>query len=294
MSTIAVFGLGGFLGAPVLEALQSSTFAAKVNFPILAITRDDSKYKSTEKVKYIKADTVKDADHLIKELSGVDAILELLGPDPEVFAATEKIAAAVKPKVYVPSQFGVDVDQSQEIFPGFLGLKLDHSQKLRSAGVKVVDIPTGLFGTKDSFVEHIAPLVGADAEKKQVTYLGSPKNEFSYSILSDIGNVVAAVATTDPSKLSDKLRVHSGSISQEEIVAKYASAKLIKLDAKEVSQEDALAEAKKVWSEGFNPEKFIYYLQAIISQGKEKGLWFTKDDNEVVNPGQSAWKWTTI
>ncbi|PVH14832.1 uncharacterized protein CXQ87_005108 [Candidozyma duobushaemuli] len=294
MSRIAVFGLGGFLGAPVLEALESSSFSDKINYPVLAVTRDDSKYKSTDKVKYVKGDTAKDVDALTKELSGVDVIISLVSPSPDLNAAIEKIAAAVKPKLVIPSQFGVDIEESQQVFPGFLGIKQDHSKKLRDAGLKVVDIQTGLFGTADSFVEHIAPLVGANAETKQVKYLGSPKFEFSYSILSDIGKAVAAVATSNPSSLPDQLRIQSGTISQEAIVAKYGKSKSIEFSATEVSKEDALAEAKKVWAEGFDGSKFLYYLQAIISQGEEKGLWFTKDDNEVVNPKGASWKWTTI
>lgn len=292
MSKIAIIGLGGFLGAPVLESLQSSTFADKVSFPILAVTRSEK--ESTDKIKYIKADLVNDIELLSKELAGVDTIVELVGADPTLFAATEKINAAVKPKLFVPSQFGVDVDEALEVLPGFLGLKLDHSNKLRAEGVKVVDIPTGLFGTAEGFAEQAAPIVGVDVEKKLVTYLGSPKNEFAYSILSDIGNVVAAVATGKPSSLPDKLRVQSGSVTQEKIVAQFSKSKLVELSVKEVSEKDAFAEAQKVWEQGFDGNKFLYYLNAVISQGKDKGLWFTKNDNEVVNPKESLWKWTTI
>lgn len=295
MSSIAVFGLGGFLGNPVLESLQQAPFADKVKFPILAVTRDTSKYTSTDKVKYIEGDVVNDRDAVIKELQGVDVIVELVGPDPSVFAATEKVAAAVKPKLYIPSQFGVDIAQSQSTLPGFLGLKTDHSTKLRDAGLKVVDIVTGLFGDKDSFVTHTSAIVGVDESAKKVTYLGSPKNHFSYTILSDIGKTVAAAAVSpNPSELPDLLRVNSGTISQEELVAKFEAAKSVKLGVKEVSAEEALAEAKKVWAEGFNGNKFLYYLQVLISQGKEKGLWFGDNDNDVVNPSGSAWKWTTV
>ena len=88
--SVAIFGLNGTLGAPTLNAIQT-TFADKFLFPVLAVTRDTSKVTSTDKVKYIKGDYINGTSELAEQLKGTDVIIELVSPNPELFAAIETI-----------------------------------------------------------------------------------------------------------------------------------------------------------------------------------------------------------
>lgn len=295
MSSIAVLGLNGALGQHVLDALES-IFASKVKFPVLAVTRDPSKYTSTDHVKYIGADYTSGGADLAKQLAGVDAIVSLVGVDPTVFKVLEEVVTQVKPKVYVPSQFGVDIDDSHKVLPGFLGIKKAHSDAVRKSGVKVVDIPTGGFAAKGTFLYEYVNHVGADPQTKKVVYRGSPDQDFSFSTTTDVGRVVAAVAVhPSPSELPDKLRVQSGLLTPKKVVERYEQTHDVKFEVEKViSKEDALKEAEAIWAEGFDGAKFMYYLQALISQGEDKGVLFSTNDNELVNPKGSLWKWESF
>ena len=46
--SITIIGLNGFLGKPVLEAINSGIFDDKINFPIKAITRKEPETKMTK------------------------------------------------------------------------------------------------------------------------------------------------------------------------------------------------------------------------------------------------------
>ncbi|SGZ48812.1 CIC11C00000000103 [Sungouiella intermedia] len=289
--SVAVFGLNGALGQPTLEAIKSPVFADKFQLPILAVTRDASKYTSDEHVKYITGDYLSGKDALVKELNGVDAIVELLHPDPALFAAVEAIVGEVKPKVFIPSQFGVELEKAREVFPGFLALKSDHSDNVRKSGIKVVDIYTSFFA-QGRWLYEVVGHVGGDLETKTVTYFGSPDTKVAFSSLTDIGRSIASLITKPASELPDKVRIQSGEVSLGEIIKRYEETHDIKFTEKVVPLDEALANAKEVWAKGFDPSKFLYYLQVISASGVDKGASFSQNQDELVNPGGSLWTWS--
>lgn len=291
--SIAVFGLNGTLGKPTLEALKSATFADNFQFPVLAVTRDASKYKSDEYVKYITGDYIGGKDALIKQLIGVDVIVELIHPEPELLASLEAIAAEVKPKVFIPSQFGTDVKAAADIFPGLFQIKTDHSNSIRKLGIKVVDISTGFFA-EGAWLYDIAGHAGIDADTNTVTYFGSPDKKIAFSSLGDVGRVIATVASKPASELPDSLKVQSGEVSFGEIAKRYEENHNVKLKVNSVSEADAAAEAKKQWAQGFEPSKVLYYLHYVASAGVDKGVSFSANDDEYVNPGEKLWKWANF
>lgn len=297
MASIAIFGLNGTLGKPTLEALKSDTFAPKVKFPILAVTRDASKQTSDKYVKYITGDYNEGGDKIIEELKGVDAIVELFSPSPAVNAVLEKVAAAVKPKVYIPTQFGCVIEEADKTFPGFLGIKSGHSNNIRKiSGVKVIDIYNGLF-SGGAYLREVVGLVGVDPLTKTVTYFVDPELKFSHSSLVDVGKVIASVVTNaKASELPDKLTINSGYTTPAEVVKAYEESHNVKLEVKPtVPKDEVLKGAEAEWSaNGFQPSKFLYYLQVLSSLGPGGGVTATKSDNELVNPGESLWKWDSF
>lgn len=286
--TVAIVGLNGFLGKPVIHALESDTFVDKVSFPVKAVTR--SPKPSTDRIQYVKGNIGSgDVDSLAQELKGVDVLVELTGGNPELFSGFEKLVASVKPKLVIPSQFGTELDKSDKIFPGFLGFKQDHSQALRKTGAKVVDIITSLFAAPSSFLYEIVAHLGINASANEVTYLGRPEQKISISRIEDIGYAIVSVASKKPSELPDKVRVQSQVITQQDVVKRYEETHNVKLRVNYVSAEDALKAGQAKYAQGFQFQDFLYYLNVLASQGV--GVYFTENEDEIVNPGEKLWKW---
>lgn len=289
--TIAIIGLNGYLGKHVLNAINSGVFDSKIQFPVKAITRKEGS-QSTDKIKYIVSpETSPDDANLIDSLKGVDAIVELTGPNPELFSKIEKIVEKVKPKLFIPSQFGTDIGQVDTYAPGFLALKTQHSQAVRKLGIKVVDIITALFAVPGAFLYDWVGAAGIT--EKGVNLIGDIDQKFHVSKLEDVGNVVLAVATHQPySDLPDTIHVASEVITVKDVIDRYEKSKGIKLDIiSKKSAEEGKKEFVDKLNAGFNPNDFVFYLQVIVAQGLDKGLYFSKLDNELFNPNESLWKW---
>lgn len=289
--SVAILGINGTVGEPLIESIQSETFASKFQFPILAVTRDPSKYTSTDKIKYIEGDYVNHAA-LAEKLNGIDVIVELLHPDPVLFGKIEKLVAAVKPKLFIPSHYGMDLPKVNKIFPNFLGLKTAHSANVRALGIKVVDVYTSFFSER-GWLEDIVRQVGIDTESKSVTYFSSPDAPFSYTAITDVGRTVAAVISLPISELPDELRVESGKLTPAEVVKRYEETHNVKLEVKgTVPRDEVIKKAKEEWAKGFDESKFFYYLQVVASLGEGYGANFPETDRELINPGESLWTWT--
>ena len=289
--TIAIIGLNGYLGKHVLNAINSGVFDSKIQFPVKAITRKEGS-QSTDKIKYIVSpETSPDDANLIDSLKGVDAIVELTGPNPELFSKIEKIVEKVKPKLFIPSQFGTDIGQVDTYAPGFLALKTQHSQAVRKLGIKVVDIITALFAVPGAFLYDWVGAAGIT--EKGVNLIGDIDQKFHVSKLEDVGNVVLAVATHQPySDLPDTIHVASEVITVKDVIDRYEKSKGIKLDIiSKKSAEEGKKEFVDKLNAGFNPKDFLFYLQVIVAQGLDKGTYFSKLDNELVNPNESLWNW---
>ena len=111
-ASIAIIGLNGFLGKHALNAINSGIFDSKIQFPIKAISRKEGS-TSTDKIQYIVSpETSAEDAHLIESIKGVDAIIDLTGASPEASAKVQKLVAKVKPQLFIPSQFGIDIKLS--------------------------------------------------------------------------------------------------------------------------------------------------------------------------------------
>ena len=105
--------------------------------------------------------------------------------------------------------------------------------------------------------------------------------------------MVLAVATHQPySDLPDTIHVASEVITVKDVIDRYEKSKGIKLDIiSKKSAEEGKKEFVDKLNAGFNPKDFLFYLQVIVAQGLDKGTYFSKLDNELVNPNESLWNW---
>ncbi|KHC34488.1 putative oxidoreductase [Candida albicans Ca6] len=292
--SITIIGLNGFLGKPVLAAINSGIFDDKINFPIKAITRKEPETKH-EKIEYVVSEINEESikTTLSQKLSGTDVIIELIGPNPEAFANIEKLVGAIKPKLFIPSQFGTDIPKVDEYAPGFLEIKTQHSENVRKSGVKVVDIITSLFAVPGAFLYEWVGSTGINAEDKTVKLIGDINQQFDISKLEDVGKAVLSIATNpNPRELPDTIRIGSDRITVKDVIDRYSKDHNVELKiVSEQSAEDAKKEFTESLKAGFDGGKFLWYLQVIGAQGLDKGLLSSKLDNELVNPGESLWKW---
>ncbi|KAK6460613.1 hypothetical protein DFJ63DRAFT_320772 [Scheffersomyces coipomensis] len=289
--SVAVIGLNGHLGKPVLEAINSGKFDDKIAFPIKALTRKEQ--ASTDKIQYITTEINDETvSSISKSLEGTDVIIELVQPSPDLFATIEKIVKEVKPKLFVPSQFGTDLIQVDKFAPGFLGLKTQHSENVRKFGIKVVDVITSLFAVPGGFLYELVASVGVDTATKTVVQRGEPTDKFSITKLEDIGFTVVSLITLPIDKLPDTLRISSDVISFQDVIDKYEKSHDVKLTVtKTISKEQTLKDLQEKYATGFEFKDFFFYLHSIAALGLDKGLYYSEVHNELVNPGEKYWKW---
>lgn len=287
---IAVIGSNGFLGKPVLAALTSDTFSKKISLPIIATTRSVKDKASSNKLKYVEADlSESNLDNLYDIFKGIDVIVELTSPNQKVFSVIEKIVAHVEPKLFIPSQFGNDLEFTDKYLPGFSSLKTEHSANARKAGVKTVDIIAGFFVIAGQVVGHL----GIDTEANTVTFRGDPDLKLAISKLEDVGNTIASLSTSSSySNIPDKVRIYSFLASNRDIAKEYESFNNVQLkELPPISKAESLKEGQERFAKGYKPSDFFYYLGIIASQGVDQGLAFSSNERELVNPKESVWKW---
>lgn len=289
--SVAIFGISGTLGDALLEALQSSIFSDKVQYPVKAISRKER--VSTDMVQFVSTD-LNEIDKLATQLKGVDVFIELLGPSPDTFGNVEKIIAQVKPNIFIPSQFGLDLGAVQKWLPGFLLMKTDHSENVRKMGVKVVEVVTGLFATPGTFLYEWVGAAGIDPEKKTIEQRGDITSRFAFCKVEDIARSIVSAVTKDRLALPDKLFIQSGEITFKDVIDRYEKVHDVKLlTISTESKEEAVATLKGLWnSEGFVYDRFFYYLQVVVAAGLNEGARFSLNHDELVNPNESLWKWS--
>ncbi|ODV60630.1 NAD(P)-binding protein [Ascoidea rubescens DSM 1968] len=290
---VAVFGINGSLGSVTINALTSAPFADKIALPVIAITRDNSKETDTDLVVYKQAEVKPDAPakELTDILKGVDVLLNVGSVANSNDRTLDAILKAGTIKLYVPSQFGLDLVATQSYFPNFLSIKTDHTNKARSLGIKTVDVITSLFAQSGKFLYEWIGSAGYNPATQTATFIGDPNLKSAISKLEDIGKALASLSIKDPQTIPDTVRIYSDLASQEDIVKRYEETHNVTIKREGISKEEGLKKAQALLAKGFNFNDFFLYLQVAASQGVDKGLLFSSDDREFVNPNESLFKW---
>jgi hypothetical protein len=289
--TVAVYGLNGVLGIHIINALLSEPFISKIKIPIRLITSSDKRIVDSDKVEYVK---VSDSADLKKAFEGIDVVINSNNFPNSVAPELIDALVANKVKLYIPSQFGTDLTTAGKDFPGFLDFKDSHSKAARDAGIKTVDIYTGLFHPADEkFFGSKFQVLNFDPDKKEVDIIGGESTLINPSFLPDVGKVVAALVTKDDhASIPDSIRTYSDRVTLGDLVAHYERVNSTTLTKKYIDPQELIAEAKKKF-ENFSFDDFLLYLQAFIAGGEGKGIIFEQNnDREFINPGESLFKWT--
>lgn len=291
MTSVAIIGINSVVAPDLLKALTGDVFAGKFQYPIKALTRSTEGKTNTDKVQYVAAD-YNDADLVVKTLSEVDVIISLVTVDPTLLKRIEPLVIAAKPKLYIPSQFGVEVKTVRTYIPGLVDMKDDHSENVRAAGIKVVDFYTGFFASPKSWAYEIVAHFGIDAQKKEYTVRGDYDTPITVTNLKDLGLAISAVASQPAKDWPEQLRVESDKATFRDVVERYEKDHNVKLTkAGEFTKEETLATMLEKLKT-FTMADFIFFLHTVASQGRDRGVSFTRNDDELVNPGQKLWQWS--
>lgn len=230
---------------------------------------------------------------MLDALKGFDVVISLVnvpaGPNNEILASV----IANQPKLYIPSQFGCDVEATQADFPGFLSIKSDHSNAARAAGIKTVDIASTFFYDGETFIGIPVPFY--PIKDNSIEIIGEENAEVQFSNFKDIGQVVAIASTyPDYSKLPDKLRIYSDSTTVGALIEKYEKKNGVKLSVSHKDFASTFSTLKENHAKnGVDWTQFVTYLNLIQISGDGKGAIFTSEnEREFINPNESLFKWS--
>ncbi|CAI7607297.1 unnamed protein product [Penicillium pancosmium] len=272
---VAIAGATGHLGRHVASAFLSPFFRSKFSDIILLSRKEAScidGFESTTNYTVRKYDE----DNIAKALEGVQVLVNTVGPSGHSFK--EKLLQALpqtEVQIYFPSEFGVD-----HYVHDFAHLEWDQKKKHFAMcqqlipDMKVCRLFCGLF-----LEDSIGPWFGFDTKNGKYESIGPPDRLISFTSLGDVGKAVAALATLPSDLAPSTIHVGGDTRSISEIASIMGAA-----GAGEIEEKTA-----KLSSDPAD------YLRFLAGEDKidhtDAGL---GDDNELVNPQQLLWEWTTL
>ncbi|KAF5093840.1 hypothetical protein D0Z00_003828 [Geotrichum galactomycetum] len=282
--TVAILGINGVIGIHALNAFLSPTFSSLFTLPIRIVTRDPSKIKAAvpaitdQNVKFYTAN-IATGEGLATVFEGVDVIINILGVEVPHTAVIEA-AAAAKPKLYLPSEFGSDIPAAGP-YKNLFKVKTDVVDLARSKGLKTVSIVTNAFS---EWLLVVPPFAGVNfPEAGQFQYYGNDNVEVDTTSLVDVGKVIASVASKDPASLPDYIRVAGDVVSPRKISEAYTAATGQKLTDVALPLEEIVIPAREIAKEGpKSGNDFLIGLRGVLY---DHYMVSTHEHNEFVSKG---------
>lgn len=282
--TIAIVGVNGVLGTHVIAALLSPIFRASYNLPIRAITRDPSKARSIAPdstdadLKFFTADVVS-GEGLDEVFEGVDVVINLLGMEFSHQKVADS-AATAHIKLYIPSEFGVDIPNSGP-YADLLRFKTEHVDYARRLGLNSVVLITSLF------TEWLCsiPAFGINApEPGEFRYYGDFDTKVATTSLIDFGKIIASIVAKDPASIPPKILTRSSVVTPRIMYETYKKTTGKELKIVALPLEEIDVPALEIVEEGAkSSEEFITGLLGLMYTGR---MYNEGKDNEFVSKGK--------
>lgn len=288
--TIAVFGINGNIGGPVLDALTSPDFKDHYHQPVRALTRELPTENKKDSVEYYKTD-LDDPETLDNALKGVTVLVNTASPavshKPLVDAAARQGV-----QVYFPSEFGLDY-RAKDLYKNLSVHKREQTDYATSQIPKVVSIYCGLF---IEWVVNIPQIVGIIPDKQ--LYVQNGDEDFLHGFVSvkDIAKSIAAVSLKPVDEIPERLRLQGDAIRASEIVGLYEKYHAVTLARHVEPTEVVLKKAAEADDRPFserNMDDLTNLLQGVGANPEAEHV-LEPNDSETVNPGQSLWKWAKV
>ncbi|KZS90940.1 NAD(P)-binding protein [Sistotremastrum niveocremeum HHB9708] len=295
--TIAIAGATGILGGLIARAVLQPPYD-QIFRQVRILTRDVSSPKA-QALKALGGAVELTEFNPVDELSvnnalgGVDIFISSLGrTTDEVHKIILGGLVKNKVKVYIPSEYGNDHSKNDfevAVSTSKLGQQ-DIARKMGNGLLKVVAVYTGLFPETGLINSGIGPLLGFDQENLTYTTVGDPATRVTYTSVDDIAKSVArlshlAIEPSTADSVPDHVTLSGAAVSYKDIAGfvEKATDERITLKSLDIN----------AWREKMLKEPtLINVIRYLIGSGKMN----YEDDNhnELVNPGQSVWKWKTV
>lgn len=199
-------------------------------------------------------------------------------------------------RLYIPSEFGVD-----HTIHGFPHPEWDTKKRHVSIAhevlpksTKVIQIFIGLF-----LEDSIGYWFGFDTKKGVYEAIESADTKVSFTSLDDVGRVMAVLAGMSEGeleKLPDQLHISGTSASMSDVAKLMTNAQSMPKGGISVTTADEAEYKHKAFESGArNPAPYLRFLMgngSIDHRPKSEGG--IGNDNELVNPGESRWKWKSM
>ncbi|KAH9942383.1 uncharacterized protein BXZ73DRAFT_97795 [Epithele typhae] len=293
-ATAVIIGGTGLLGVWISKVFLTDFRSA---FPTVRITTRDVNAAKALELAALGAELFSFEDSLDEVLKGADVVINTLPTSvPDAHKKVLAAVAASPAKVYFLSEFGID--HARTSFPGYefkeWQFKHELAAETRAAlsDKKVIALYTSMF----LFLlgSPFAPLLGLDIKNNQFKSLGPATTRFTLSATTDIGRAVAQLAllaldAPSAARVPDVLCIAPTTTSTAALAETVARVRGVPAGA--VEEED-LEAFRKALREAPAGKTIIDYLRVILGEGAAD--FSTDNGNELVNPGESLWKWTTV
>ena len=211
IKTVAIAGATGNLGPAVLEAIVDA------GFQVTVLARADSKRQFPSGIKVAEVD-YNNKDSVTQALKGQDALVSTIGnQSSEQLAILAEAVVAAGIARYIPSEFGGDTTNPQNVKLPVYGPKIAHQndikEKIKGTKTTYTFLMTGPFLDWGLNVGFLANL-----KKRKVELWDGGETHYSATTLPKIGEAVVAILQR-PSETANKvIRVHSKVVTQRQIL----------------------------------------------------------------------------
>ncbi|CAF1153587.1 unnamed protein product [Didymodactylos carnosus] len=279
---VAIAGGTGHFGLHITHACLKTSFRE---------VRVLSRNKNDDATKNLEADGAKifqvsydDISSIKSALKNVDVVISALGTQMfEEKTNVLKAAAESNVSVYFPAEFGID-ERLNDFSNAVWDKKKEHQENARHSIKKVCAVYIPFF-TEDSFGKWF----GIFTKKDTWEIIGSKHIKASFTSLHDGGNAVAALASLPIEDIPDHVYIAGDTVSVEEAAKQFSSVSGQNINIIEHPLE---AFKKKILVDGKDKTDPSQFLRLLWGEGKMD--YSSKNGNELINPGESKWKWKTI
>lgn len=307
--SVAIIGLGGTLGQPLIKAFTSETFKDLYVKPIKGLTRDPSKYESTEDVEYLKGDLT-DPESLKKSLEGVDVLVDVTSLKANKIPLVDA-AKAAGVKLYVLPGMATDLINHADLHP-WRALYEEKSKEMEYVhkNVKTLSIIGGVFSelifSMPEF-SHIFPKRGLILRSEH------SDQKFTCTSIEDIAKSVAAIVHRPLDEIPPAVKVSGDATNLDNVIDYFRNTQPdIKYAIQQVPWSETVKQAdssdKSIKERAGNPIELsfgdnsgsnnemllhmsnVVYANLIVPDNRAHAL-FETNDNEWVNPKNKYFNW---
>lgn len=307
--SVAIIGLGGTLGQPLIKAFTSETLKDLYALPIKGLTREPSKYQSTEDIEYLKGDLT-DPESLEKSLKGIDILIDVTSLKANKIPLADA-ATAAGVKLYVLPGMATDLINHKNLhpWPALYEDKLKEMEYI-SKKVKTLNIICGVFSELNVTMPEFSRIF---PDRGLILRGEHSDQKFTCTSIEDIAMSVAAIVHRPIDKIPSTVKISGDVTTIDNVIDYFRNARPeIKFAVQQVPWTEIVKQAddSDQWirdradqsvdlsfgdESGSNNNMLLHmsnvvYANIMVPDNRAHAL-FETNDNEWVNPNNKYFKW---